>query len=102
MAFYANLEFFLGQREALAKELGESSRPMQFLTISLGPLSTSPAQSISMKELVSYPPCLSDVSCLVACEFSTDSLNRVAVVHTLVFAAYKRKLVDGQSLMGNG
>lgn len=87
MAFYANLEFFLSQREALAKELGESSRPIQFPTISLGPLSTTPTQSFSIKELISDPPCLSDVSCLVACEFSTDSLNRVAIVHTLVFAA---------------
>lgn len=81
----------------MAKELGESYGPIRFSTISLGPLSIAPAQSISIKEFVSDPPCLSDASYHVAREFSVDSLDRAVIVHTLVSTASKRKLDNGQS-----
>lgn len=94
--FYANLEFFFGQHEAWAKEVGLSFGPSRFSHISLGrtrTLASPMTHSIFIQELVDEHFGYSDSVSASTVVKSPASSSREVVVHTTVTTSSKHKLV---------
>lgn len=99
-AFYANLEFFLGQREAWAKESGSLNRPSFFSHISLGrvqPTPHSPNHSVTIQPLESEIPTSATASQSQPVVSSPPISCCDIMADKSVTATSKQKLVDDSS-----